>query len=344
MKEQLNMTMLCAVLALSSACLGGCGMQGGVVGEPSDATASQIPPMAEGAENDNAPRAEEAQTAAPFNLDGVIEQTVLLDDDALTIVAEKLEYRNDMAYLTLSFTNNTEGELDVMTSTLGYSANYVNGCMMTEGHLSAQIPGGETAEEEVGYSLWELQLYGMKGIGTLGLGVRAVNDEFEEVFKGIVEVTTSLYGEDSIDSGTFAGFVDSPAFSQRLGYDVEAASSIDHSLGAAGLDALSAFLLTNQEGERAVMVELMNNTDDALIVHVSDVSINGALAYEGPWTADTVAPGKRFVIDDLLLSSMVEDKADEFDLSKVGDVSMTISITDANRNTILDSADLTVSF
>ena len=92
------------------------------------------------------------------------------------------------------------------------------------------------------------------------------------------------------------------------------------------------------------MVELMNNTDDALIVHVSDVSINGALAYEGPWTADTVAPGKRFVIDDLLLSSMVEDKADEFDLSKVGDVSMTISITDANRNTILDSADLTVSF
>lgn len=68
------------------------------------------------------------------------------------------------------------------------------------------------------------------------------------------------------------------------------------------------------------------------------------MAYEGPWTVDTVAPGKRFVIDDLLLSSIVEDKADRFDLSKVGNVSMTISITDANRNTILDSAELTVSF
>lgn len=41
---------------------------------------------------------------------------------------------------------------------------------------------------------------------------------------------------------------------------------------------------------------------------------------------------------------MVEDRADRFDLSKVGNVSMTISITDANRNTILDSAELTVSF
>lgn len=138
-------------------------MQGGFVGEPSDTTASQIPPMAEDAEGDNDSKAEESQTAAPFNLDGVIEQTVLLDDDALTIVAEKLEYRNDMAYLTLSITNNTEGELDVMTSTLGYSANYVNGCMMTAGHLSVQLPAGETTEEEIGYSLWELQLYRDEG-------------------------------------------------------------------------------------------------------------------------------------------------------------------------------------
>ena len=60
-------------------------MQGGFVGEPSDTTASQIPPMAEDAEGDNDSKAEESQTAAPFNLDGVIEQTVLLDDDALTI-------------------------------------------------------------------------------------------------------------------------------------------------------------------------------------------------------------------------------------------------------------------
>ena len=261
-------------------------MQGGIADEPFDADASPSSSMAEDVKDDGDSGAGEAQTAAPFNLDGVIEQTVLLDDDALTVVAEKLEYRNDSAY--------RGGELT--TSTLGYSANYVNGCMMTEGHLSAQIPGGETAEEEVGYSLWELQLYGMKGIGALGLGVRAVNDEFEEVFKGIIEVTTSLYGEASIDSGTFAGFIDSPVFAQRLGYDVKAASSIDHTLGAAGLDALSAFLLTNQEGERAAMVELTNNTDDTLIVHVSDVSINGVMAYEAR-RRRTVAPESAFVVD-----------------------------------------------
>ena len=93
------------------------------------------------------------------------------------------------------------------------------------------------------------------------------------------------------------------------------------------------------------MVELTNNTDDALIVHVSDVSIDGALALRRAmdgrhgcfWKA--LCHRRR-----LPLSSMVEDKADRFDLSKVGNVSMTISITDAIRNTILDSAELTVSF
>lgn len=338
------MTMLCVALALGSVCLGGCGAQGGVVGELAGTNGAQPPSAFTDAEGGNGFGVEEPQTVTLFNLDGVIERTVLLDDDTLTIVAEKLEYRNDMAYLTLSIANNTEGELDVTASTLGYSANYVNGCMMTEGYLNAQIPGRETVEEEVSYSLWELQLYGMRGIGALGLGVRAVNDEFEEVFRGIVEVTTSLYGEQSIDSGTFAGSVDSPAFSQRLGYDIEAASAIDQSLSGAGLDALSAFLITNQEGDQAVMVEFANNTDDALIIYIRDVAIDGALAYEGLWTTNTVAPGKRFIVDDLLLSSMVEDKADQFDLSDVGEISMAVSVMDTNRNTILDSVDLAISF
>lgn len=208
-----------------------------------------------------------------------------------------------------------------------------------------QLPAGETTEEEIGYSLWELQLYGMKGIGALGLGVRAVTGMNSKRFSRVLlkwrhpftERTRLIQALSLASSIVLLLLKDLDTMSKRLRRSTIASAP-------PGLDALSAFLLTNQEGEKAVMVELTNNTDDALIVHVSDVSIDGALAYEGPWTVDTVAPGKRFVIDDLLLSSMVEDKADRFDLSKVGNVSMTISITDANRNTILDSAELTVSF
>ena len=62
-------------------------MQGGIAGEPFDADASQSSSMAEDVKDDGDSGAVEAQTAAPFNLDGVIELTVLLDDDALTVVA-----------------------------------------------------------------------------------------------------------------------------------------------------------------------------------------------------------------------------------------------------------------
>ena len=52
MKEQLNIAVFCAVLALSGACLGGCGMQGEIAGEPFDADASQSSSMAEVVKDD----------------------------------------------------------------------------------------------------------------------------------------------------------------------------------------------------------------------------------------------------------------------------------------------------
>lgn len=348
-KRRLGAVALCTTLALSMVCLGGCGSRGAAikdeaVSEPAVAGEDQSASPGAPAQDESDPAADEPPSAPRFNVDGSIEPTALLDNDVLAIAAEGLEYRNDIAYLTLSLTNKTESELDVMTSTLGYSANYVNGCMMTEGCLSAQIPAGETAEEEVAYSLGELQLYGMRGIGKLGLGIRAVDEEFNEVFQGIVEVGTSLEGDSSVDSGTFAGSIDNVAFAQRLGYEVQPASRITQNLDGTGVDVLSAFLLTSKDGDRAAMVEFSNNTDDTLVVWVQDVAIDGALAYEGPWTTDTVAPGKRFIVDDLRLSSVVEDKAGEFDLSEVKEVGMKVSVTDDNGNTVLDSAEVTIAF
>lgn len=349
MKKRLGAMALCAALALGMMCLGGCGQKDAAIedeaaNEPAVTGEDQSASSGAPAQGESDPAAEEPQTTPRFNVDGSIEPTVLLDNDVLAITAESLEYRNDIAYLTLSLTNKTESELDVMTSTLGYSANYVNDCMMTEGGLSTQIPAGESTEEEVAYSLGELQLYGMRGIGKLGLGIRAVDEEFNEVFQGIVEIGTSLEGDSSVDSGTFAGSIDNAAFAQGLGYEVQPASQIAQNLDGTGIDALSAFLFTNKDGDRAAMVEFSNNTDDTLVVWVRDITIDGVLAYEGPWTADTVAPGKRFIVDDLRLSSMVEDKAGEFDLSEVKEVGMKISVTDDNGNTILDSAEVAIAF
>ncbi len=358
MKKWSRILALCTVVALCGACLGGCSAEetadkGGAPiekasegegqGRPTAAQAQEESPANSG-QDSGASATTAPQAATRFDTSGTIEPTTILDNDVLTIVAESLEYRNDVAYLKLSLTNNTEGTLLATTATFGYSANYVNDCMVDDGHIHCEIPAGETVEEEAHFSLVNLQLFGIRNISVLGLGFRVTNEEYNELFKDTVEVTTSLYESKGIDSSTFVGFIDNPTFTEKLKYEVKAASSIAHDFDSAELEVRAAFLVTNKDGNRTVIAELKNNTDETLIVQTRDVTIDGASAYEGLWSNDAIAPGKRFLLASLRLSSMAEDSDEEIDLSDVKEVGMKVTMKDGNENTLLDSIDVTLAF
>lgn len=360
MKKWSRILALCTVVALCGACLGGCSAE-----ETADKGGSSIEKASEG-EGQGRPTAAQAQEESPansgqdsgasattapqaatrFDTSGTIEPTTILDNDVLTVAVESLEYRNDNAYLKLSFTNNTEGELDVTACTLGYSANYVNDCMVDLGWISCDVPAGETAEDEASFSLQNLQLYGIQKIGVFGLGIRAVNEDYDEVFKDMVEVATSLNGTEGIDSSTFVGAIDNPALLKKLEGKAEPVSSIASDLDGTGLEITAAYLLTNKDDEITVATEIRNNTDETLVVQTKNITIDGTTAYEGLWSSDTVAAGKRFILDSLQPSSLAEygDNPDEFDLSNIKEIGMTIAIKDVNGNTILDSAEVTITF
>lgn len=360
MKKWSRILALCTVVALCGTCLGGCGAEetadkggssiekaseGEGQGEPTTAQAQEEPPANSG-QDSGASATNASQAATRFDTSGTIEPTTILDNDVLTVAVESLEYRNDNAYLKLSFTNNTEGELDVTACTLGYSANYVNDCMVDLGWISCDVPAGETAEDEASFSLQNLQLYGIQKIGVFGLGIRAVNEDYDEVFKDMVEVATSLNGTEGIDSSTFVGAIDNPALLKKLEGKAEPVSSIASDLDGTGLEITAAYLLTNKDDEITVATEIRNNTDETLVVQTKDITIDGTTAYEGLWSSDTVAAGKRFILDSLQPSSLAEygDNPDEFDLSNIKEIGMTIAIKDVNGNTILDSADVTITF
>lgn len=360
MKKWSRILALCTVVALCGACLGGCSAEetadkGGAPiekasegegqGRPTAAQAQEESPANSG-QDSGASATATPQAATRFDTSGTIEPTTILDNDVLTVAVESLEYRNDNAYLKLSFTNNTEGELDVTACTLGYSANYVNDCMVDLGWISCDVPAGETAEDEASFSLQNLQLYGIQKIGVFGLGIRAVNEDYDEVFKDMVEVATSLNGTEGIDSSTFVGAIDNPALLKKLEGKAEPVSSIASDLDGTGLEITAAYLLTNKDDEITVATEIRNNTDETLVVQTKDITIDGTTAYEGLWSSDTVAAGKRFILDSLQPSSLAEygDNPDEFDLSNIKEIGMTIAIKDVNGNTILDSAEVTITF
>lgn len=285
-----------------------------------------------------------ARSDTGFDLSGTIEPTVMLDNDVLKVEATGLEYRNDNAYLALALTNKTKSEISVTTSTLGYSANYVNSCMMSEGYISSDIPAGETVREEARYDLQELQLEGLRGIGEIGLGLRAVNEDYDELFEDMIAVRTSLYGAEGIDVGTFADSVINPAYLNGMDLQGKMAVSDAQDLGGSGIVVQSAGIFANRDGDRAAMVEFKNNSDKTIRVAASNIAVDGTIIYDGLWTGNLIAAGKRALMDDIHLSYMVEENASQLDLSNVKELGMEIAVYDASDNTILKPTEITIAF
>lgn len=324
MRTRNGVIALCVALALSGLCIAGCSS----TTNSGDATSMS---------------AQQTQKSAAFSLEGEIEPTTMLDNDLLTVAANSLTYKNNVAYLNVSLTNKTSGALDATACTLGFSGNCVNDCMVDEGYLGGEIAPGETVEEEVKFNISSLQLYGIQQIESIGLGLRVVDDDYNEVFKDIIEVKTSL-ADDNASAGSLQSGIGNTALQQTLNYNAQTATVSADELSQSGVEALSTTLLRNKDGKAMVMVELQNNTSSTVNVKSSNITIDGSMAYEGVWNSSTVAPGKRVVLDFTLNNAIGDDQADSFDLDNMSNMGFALTVNDANYNTILPPTNVEISF
>ena len=63
-----------------------------------------------------------------------------------------------------------------------------------------------------------------------------------------------------------------------------------------GVRIISETLLTNVDGEKMLLFEVVNETSDNIYGCVSDVSMNGLAVRSGAWSGDSINPGARCVI------------------------------------------------
>lgn len=284
------------------------------------------------------------QGVPAFNFDGSIEETTMLDNEVISVVAKGLTYENDNACLSIAITNKTSAAISVSACTLGYSANYVNDCMIDAGYFSCDIAAGETVEEEAKFGVRELKMNGIQGIGEIGLGFRVTNDEYDELFEGVAGVDTSLAGTEGISSGSFLDALSNTAFQSELGFSVTPTATDVAPYAQLGVGVQAAALVVNKDGDTMLMVEFKNETEGNVEVMVKDVSIDGAMAYEGLWSIDMAAPQKRVVVGIRFNSMIEDDQLENFDLSNIGEVGMSLSLRDANHNTLVESFEVVFGF
>ena len=283
MMKKLTAILLAALLALSLAACGG------------EAPESDLPtPGAEEPPAESLPAATPGAAGAPeFKRTAQIAETVLVDENGLRITAAGLSYTNYSAEIALRIENTGSADLSVTSGTIGYSCNSVNGFMVDDGYLNCDVTAGNSANETVSLSYDPLLLMGIDSLAEIELGFAVSDEDYNTTCTGPRQILTSEAAGYEPNPNSYQEAVGSAGVLEGFGLSLPWYSAGDFG-GCAGIEARSAALAGNADGEYMLLLELENTTDAQLNAVTGDIFVNGLIVYNGGrWSIDTINAGKR---------------------------------------------------
>lgn len=268
----------------------------------------------------------------PLDISAAIEETVLVDESDVRITATGLEYTAYEVKLRLTIENNSAQDLSFYCGTLGYGCNSINGYMVDDGYLNADVAAGKKAAETVKFSTDTLEELGFSRIADVELGFCVTSGLLEDYLEtGPRQIRTSA--ADGYDYGldTYRQTIGKTL--TRLGLTLEGDSG-EVAFDQRGVRVLSQTLVASPEGKRALLVEVENTSENPVYTSVGGVSINGLHVQSGAWSTDWLSPGKRRVIS-MDLSAMADEACRAaFGLEEVGEVAYSFEIEDMDFDTL----------
>jgi len=272
-----------------------------------------------------------------------MEETVLVDESDVKITATGIKYTAYDVKLNLTIENNSSQDLSFHSGTLGYNCNSVNGYMVDDGYLNADIAAGKKANETVSFSVEELTLLGFSDIADIELGFSISDNNYDDYLKtGPRQLKTSI--ADSYDYGTdtyrqaMANSVLTSALGFTIDFDSEKAVYDQE-----GIRVVSQTLATNSSGEQALLVEVENTSSDMVYVSVGDISMNGLSVQSDTWSTDWISAGKRQVITMSLSDMLDESYRAAFGLENIGQIAYSFEPIDIDRDTLVVPQVLTLT-
>ena len=233
--------------------------------------------------------------------------------------------------LSLAIENNSDQNLSFYSGTLGYSCNSVNGYMVDDGYLNADIAAGKKSNETISFSVNELTLLGISDIADIELGFNITDDQYNDyLLTGPRQLKTSIADSYDYDADTYRQSIadNIPALGSTVDCDSE-----EVVFDQKGIRVVSQTLVTNSSGEQALLVETENTTSDAVYIAVGDVTLNGLSVQSGTWSTSWISGGKRRVITMNLSNMLDESYRAAFGLERLGQVTYTIAPKDSDRDT-----------
>lgn len=245
MKKSLLMALAALVLLLSA-----CGPEPSAENTPSAPPVEQTEAPAETGEPipSDTP-VESSAPAAAFDPSATIEETVLVDESDVKITVTGIKYTAYAVKLDLTIENNSSQNLSFYAGTLGYSCNSVNGYMVDDGYLNANVGPGKKSNETVSFNVDELTLLGFSDIADIELGFNITDDNYKDYLKtGPRQLKTSLADSYDYTADTYRQAITDSGVAKQVGF-VVAHHSEDAPFDQKGIRVVSQTLVSNSSGE-----------------------------------------------------------------------------------------------
>ena len=263
------------------------------------------------------------ETLGVFHKDATLDETVMVDEGGVKITATGLTYTNDSVELGLTIENNSGKDLSFISGSLGYSCNSINGYMVEEGYLNCDVANGKKANDTIQFRYDTLMLYGIDEIADLEIGFDMTDDDYNHTYSGPRQVKTSAFDAHDYEMNYYQETITSQAAQNTYEYEM-AYFSQDTLYEQNGVKLLSSGLMTNRNGETALLLELENTTDSMVYVSTSDIGINGLKVNSSTWSTHAINAGKHSIVSVQLTSVLDPAWWDVYGISEVGSVSLSL--------------------
>ena len=250
----------------------------------------------------------------PFATEEVtIEETVLVDEAGIKIIAKKLESGIFGTELRLFMENNTETDLTIQCRRVS-----VNGYMV-DTMFSSDVASGKKANDCITF----------------------VSSDFEK--SGIEDIADIEFSFHIFDSESWDDYLDTDIIHIKTSISENYEYNFNHigELVYEGNDVRIILKDLIEDGFLGPSIELYieNNSDKNITVQTRDVSINGFMVTA--MLSSDITPGKRIVDEISFMSSELEEN----DIQKVEDVELIFHIFDSDSwDTIIDTEIIEMNF
>ncbi len=277
-----------------------------------------------------------------FQTDAAIEETVLVDENDIKITATDLSYDNYSAKLNLVIENNSDKNLSFVTGSIGYSCCAINGYMIDNGYLNADVAAGKKSNETISFDTEALLLYGITQIADIQIGFDITDEDYTHEYVNPVQIKTSAADTYDYETDTYQREISSGTWEALSGCSVDYYAEEEiYSEGGARIE--SAALVTNKDGERIFLMELVNEQDQIINGSAGDIAINGLTVQSYEYSLGTAIPGTRRVMM-ISMSDLIDEACLEpFGISDIEEFACTFMLEDNDNHEIEKPKEISVA-